>query len=66
MEYRIQVRGHVSPRVARHFPGFEADPHDAVTDLIGAVEDQAALFAVMERARDLGLDVLEVVPLAPA
>lgn len=62
MLYRIQVRGRVSPRVARLFPGFDADPHDTVTDLVGPVEDQAALFAVLERARDLGLELVAVAP----
>jgi hypothetical protein len=61
--YRIQVRGRVSPRVSRLFPGFDAQPRDTATDLVGPVEDQAALFAVMQRARDLGLELIAVVPL---
>ncbi len=64
MLYRIRVRGHISARIARLFPGFDAHPHDAVTDLVGSAEDQPALFAVLDRAQDLGLEIVEIVPCA--
>lgn len=65
MRYRIEVRGRVSARVARHFPGFDAVANDVTTDLTGEVEDQAGLLGAVDRARSLGLDLVAVVPIEP-
>ena len=63
MVYRIRVRGRLSPRVVRMFPGFEAEPGDAITDLVGSVEDQAQLYGVLEQIRSFGLTLVEATPL---
>jgi hypothetical protein len=63
MVYRIRVRGRLSPRVAKMFPGFEATQGDGFTDLVGPIEDQAQLYGVLEQIRSLGLTLVEATPL---
>ena len=62
MIYRIRVGGRLSPRVARMFPGFEAEQGDVITDLVGPIEDQAQLYGVLEQIQSLGLTLAEVTP----
>jgi len=45
------------------FPGFEAEPGDAITDLVGPIEDQAQLYGVLEQIRSFGLTLVEATPL---
>lgn len=44
------------------FPGFDAERGDAVTDLVGPIEDQAQLYGVLEQIRSLGLTLVEATP----
>ena len=37
-------------------------PNCNETDLVGIIEDQAHLFGVLDRIRDLGLDLVSVEP----
>ena len=59
--YRIRVAGHLDPSWASWF-GHLAIQHrdDGTTLLEGTVTDQAALYGLLERARDLGLTLLAV------
>ena len=64
--YRIQVDGHLDPRWSTWFDGLTIH-HDAdgTTTLSGPVVDQAALYGLIGRARDLGLTLLAVTPCSP-
>ena len=59
--YEIQIKGHLDQRRATGFEGLTLTllPTGA-TRLTGAVTDQAALYAILTRIRDLGLPLLLV------
>lgn len=59
--YEIQIKGHLDQRRAAGFEGLALTllPTGA-TRLTGAVTDQAALYAILTRIRDLGLPLLLV------
>jgi hypothetical protein len=65
--YQIQVRGALDPRWSGWFDQL-AISHDAEgnTLLAGPVIDQAALYGLINRLRDLGLTLLAVVRLPPS
>ena len=58
----IRLEGHAHPRWQAWFAGL-AMRHlpDGSTELSGQVVDQAALFGVLNRVRDLGVTLLSVV-----
>jgi hypothetical protein len=61
MYLTLRVAGHLDHRWADWFEGL--DMHylpDGSTELSGAVGDQAALYGLLNRARDLGLTMLAV------
>jgi hypothetical protein len=64
--YRMRVDGHLDQRWSDWFDGLTIT-HDADgrTSLIGAIRDQAALYGLIDKARDLGLTLLAVERLAP-
>jgi hypothetical protein len=55
--YEIRIRGAVGSRTASAFEGMEVRTE---TVLRGAMDDQAALHGVLDRLRDLGLELLDV------
>ncbi len=60
-EYELVVRGRLGVRVVRALEGLEvtaSGPDE--THLRGWIHDQAALHGVIERIRDLGLELTEV------
>ena len=61
MDYHIRVRGHLDPAWAAWFDGLTIT-HEAGGDttLVGPLADQAALYGVLGRARDLGLALVSV------
>jgi hypothetical protein len=61
--YEFHIRGRVDPADLERFDGFEQEVCAAVTTLRGPVDDQAALFGLLERVRALGLELEEVRPL---
>ncbi len=65
--YEIRVRGRLDPRWAEWFDGLTIS-HDAHGDttLAGVVADQAALYSLISRARDLGLTLLAIQRHQPA
>lgn len=68
--FRIQVLGVLRPEWSVWFGGFTLSPGrdetgQAVTELIGEVVDQSALYGVLERIRDLGLSLLLVEQVNP-
>jgi hypothetical protein len=63
--YRIRIRDHLDPLWAQWFDGLAiAQQDDGTTTLTGQVVDQAALFGLLARLRNLGATLLAVEPLA--
>jgi hypothetical protein len=59
--YEIRVHGHLDGRWSEWFNGLAlAYEPDGATVLTGPVADQAALYGLLERMRDLGLSLLAV------
>ena len=59
--YRIRILGHLDPAWSVWFDGLtltRAD--DGTTELVGPLVDQAALFGLLARLRDLGATLLLV------
>ena len=66
VDYQIRVKGHLDPSWSEWFDGLSMT-HDADGDttLTGPVADQAALYGLLRKARDLGLTLLAVVRCEP-
>ncbi len=59
--YRIRVRGHLAGDWAEWFGGLAVTlEEDGDTLLTGPVVDQAALYGLLKKVRDLGLPLLSV------
>lgn len=58
--YDIRLRGELSPGLVALFDPMEARVGDGETVLHGAVPDQEKLFAILERAQSLGLELVDV------
>lgn len=60
--YQIQIQGRLDAGWADHFGGMTStvEAGSAITTLEGIVPDQAALFGLLLRIRDLGLPLLLV------
>lgn len=58
-QYHIQIHGHLHPRWADRFEGMEIiQEPDGTTSLVGTVPDQAALYGLIIKLRDMGLSLL--------
>ena len=65
--YHICLKGHVDPRWKTLFAGFTLTHHFAsdqqpITVMTGAVVDQAALYGLISRLRDLGATLISLQP----
>ncbi|HMQ61212.1 MAG TPA: hypothetical protein PKE06_11125 [Flavilitoribacter sp.] len=59
--YQIRVQGHLGNQWADRFDGMTISREaDGTTLLTGPLADQAALFGVLRKVRDLGLPLLSV------
>ncbi len=59
--YAIQVAGHLDSRRSEWFDGLSViDLEDGQTMLTGCMVDQAALYGVLAKARDMGLTLISV------
>lgn len=59
--YQIRIKGHLDERWMRWFEGFTVlQQPDSETLISGTMIDQAALFGVLNRIRDLGLELISV------
>jgi hypothetical protein len=59
--YEIRVAGHLSPQWVEWFDGLTVTlEEDGNTLLTGFVADQAALYGLLKKVRDLGLSLLSV------
>ena len=60
LRIRITVRGRLGRRLACAFDGLMLVPGIGATELAGEVVDQAQLYGLLTRIRDLGLDLESV------
>jgi hypothetical protein len=58
--YEIRVAGHLSPQWMDWFEGLTITLENGETRLTGPIADQAALFGLLKKIRDLGLPLLSV------
>ncbi|MEO0535285.1 MAG: hypothetical protein AAF215_15615 [Cyanobacteria bacterium P01_A01_bin.123] len=62
-QYEIRIKGHLDHRWSQWFEGFAIALKDnGETLLSGPVVDQAALYGVLIKVRDLGLPLISVMP----
>ena len=63
--YRIRIRDHLDPLWSNWFDSLAiSQQDDGTTTLTGQVIDQAELFGLLARLRDLGATLLAVEPVA--
>lgn len=63
--YRIRICGHLDPTWSAWFDGLAiTQEDDGTTILVGPLVDQAALYGLLSRLRDLGATLLAVERLA--
>ena len=59
--YEIIIRGHIDQRRADWFAGLEIiQLPEGISRLAGEVMDQAALHGILNRVRDMGVELLSV------
>jgi hypothetical protein len=59
--YEIRLKGHLDSRWAAWFDGLTLTHHSDGTTIIGGpVADQAALYGLLQKTRDLGLPLISV------
>jgi hypothetical protein len=64
--YEIRLKGHLDARWSDWFEGLSfTHESDGTTTLAGLVVDQAALYGLLRKVRDLGLPLLSVVQIRP-
>ena len=65
--YEIRIKGHLDNRWAARFDGLTITiEDDGETLLTGKVVDQAALFGLLRKVRDLGMPLISVTRVKPA
>jgi hypothetical protein len=60
--YEIVVRGRLSSRYAGAFDGAHLFPRNGQTTLCADVVDQSHLYGLLNRLRDLGIELVSVNP----
>src|SRR6185503_8045206 len=59
--YQIRIKGQLDPQWTNWFEGMRVTPQDDGDTLVtGPVLDQAALFGLLRKVRDLGLPLISV------
>lgn len=65
-QYEIRLKGHLDTRWAEWFEGMSfACGSNGITILTGVIADQAALYSVLRKVRNLGLPLLSVIQITP-
>jgi len=62
VRYRISVRGRLTERLGSAFDDMILEPATGQTILVGEIRDQSHLYSVLERVRNLGLELVGVEP----
>jgi hypothetical protein len=60
--YEIRVRGRLSERLECALEGMQLEAGRAETVFIGEIRDQSQLYGLLDRVRDLGLELIGVQP----
>ena len=60
--YRLVLRGELSDRLGALFEGMQMQRHAGTTSLTGWVVDQVQLVGLIERAQELGLELVSIGP----
>jgi hypothetical protein len=60
--YRIVVRGRLGEHLAGAFDGLQLDSRTGESSLTGTFADQAQLHGLLDRLRDLGIQLISVNP----
>jgi len=64
--YQIRIKGHLSPGWTAWFEGLTITQEDNGDSLLtGPVVDQAALFGLLTKVRNLGMPLISVIGLEP-
>jgi hypothetical protein len=67
MVYQIKIEGHLGNQWSDWFAGMTIIPEDdGNTLLTGPIVDQAALYGLLKKVRDLGTPLVSVIRLAPS
>jgi hypothetical protein len=61
--YRIVIRGRLGEHLANAFDGLELESHPGQSSLSGPFADQAQLHGLLDRLRDLGIQLISVNPI---
>ena len=65
IRYQVVVRGSFGEHFARTFEQIELDVRAGESSLTGTFADQAQLHGLLDRLRDLGIQLVSVNPLEP-
>lgn len=65
MVYQIKIKGHLGQQWAAWFAGMTITWTDEETILTGVVVDQAALYGLLRKVRDLGLPLIAISQIQP-
>ena len=60
--YRICIRGRLTERLGSALEGMRLEAGATDTAFTGEIRDQSQLFGLLDRVRDLGLELLSVQP----
>jgi hypothetical protein len=63
--YRIVVRGRLGAAFGESFEGLRVQPEPGLTVLRGELVDQAQLYGLLDRLRDLALDLVRLEEVEP-
>ena len=58
--YRIVVKGRLSERYEPAFEGLQLEARNGLTALSGSFVDHAQLYGVLDRLRDVGIELVSV------
>ncbi|MCE1254336.1 MAG: hypothetical protein LWX83_12415 [Anaerolineae bacterium] len=58
--YQVRLKGQLQARWVEEFEGFELSLTNGDTLLTGAVVDQAALYGLIKKIRDMGLILISI------
>lgn len=59
-DYRLCIRGRITERLTAAFEGMRLETSGALTVFTGEIRDQAELYGLLERVRDLGLELVSI------
>jgi hypothetical protein len=62
MMYRICIRGRLTERLGSALEGMRLEAGATETEFTGEIRDQSQLYGLLDRVRDLGLELISVQP----